>query len=579
MSLDKDEVIHMLATAASESDDIVFDDDDDDPDTELRPEPSLIIIKQEEAPSFERSQLTSQPPNGAEASQQNVGSFEEIDVEKQSRQHAAAASQGVSAGSAHASEKEGTSTPLPIRSTPSVSFKDSPDIQSQPPQTPQSPPGVSTSPSDLTNHPPDSPKSHSVLTIEHTVESRSRSPALLLGMSKPVFAAVAFVVLLTTISSGYFLSQFIRIPGLNNQIKNLESQVTRLEEQIVELQQEINRLTQEVDRLGSEVDRLEVANEDLAQNNDRLEKANEDFSSLNADLNASNAALEMQLQNLTNITLSLANDVTTLTNENERLENSISTLPNRTLELEEQVYALQNATTQLNATNQDLRVEVDELTNETAMLTEISSDLQDTNDDLASEVNRLGEENANLQRQVERLESILLFLNETLSDGGTFGQIVEELNDMIDTNRNLVLETQQNQYKSTVDAWLCDFQMDFAGLPFIIDTTIPIGSENYPAVIENVDLGALVPLCLDRTNFEAFMSSNIFGQTSSPPPPSDVTAIELSNSVTRYTLEAINYYFPDEQEDGMTPEDWARAGYDCSGVPADLRFLWMASSF
>jgi methyl-accepting chemotaxis protein len=592
--MSSDDVIHMLARANSteEDEDLVFDDDeedeDDDVDAELRPGPNLIYIQQteqdkppaavlpEKSPppkNVTASPIVSDPSEGSNADKAVSPNKEDHDATK------AASSVGIATTATDPSSTEGFSAvDAESPHQPVVSFQEpvkSPQssiIQ----QSPQSPPGVAASYSDMTSQPTDSPKGHSVVTIEHaSVSSTPRSALFLFGMSKPVFAAVAFIMLFTTGSAAFFLSQYIRIPGLDSQIAALENEVNRLEEQLGVLQEEIDRLTVEVDRLGTEVNRLGDENDRLVVENDRLEVENEEFTELNQQLNASNTFLSTQVEFLTNATEDLSAQNAELKSENAQLANSTEALETQIDELEGQVTNLTIVNLNLVATNVALIIEVVELSQNVTQLEETNDELAQANQNLSQEVDRLEDANSNLQQQVDDLTAILQFINGTVGEiEDSFQEAVDVLTGLIQTNQNILLENLQNSYGITVNAWRCDFQSDFAGEPFIADPNLPIGEPDYPPVISNVETNVLDPLCLDTTNFENYIHTEFLGQPPGFLPPYDVTSNQLNTAVTRYSAAAIDYYFPDEGETGgLTPLDWSDAGFDCKGLPEDLRFM------
>lgn len=594
-----DDVIHMLATVdSSDDEDIIFDDEEeDDPDAELRPEPSLIYIQQ---PNQEKPEVIGMPevfssPVSMEDSPMFRGSRETSNADdtvsfhnragrENDEEYLPVASGNISIGAATestapSSTKESTADHFPQQAAqqPAVSFKepyDSPKpSKSKRLEDPLSPPGIAPAMSDMTSQPPDSPKSHSVMTIEHSVARTPRSAAFLFGMSKPVFAAVSAMMLLTSGSAAFFLSQYIRIPGLDNQIDALENEVTRLEEQLGFLQEEIDRLTVEVDRLEIVVDDLAIENDRLEEQNIILAAANEEFADLNQQLNSSNAVLEMQVQNFANTTETLTSEVDRLGEENEMLANSAEALEMEIDNLGAQVNNLTDANTNLTALNDELVVQVDELSSNVTQLEGVNDDLQQANQNLTNEVDRLVDANADLEDQVNDLTSILQFLNGTIgSINDTFAEAVEVLTGLLQGNQVVLLANMQTSYGATVDGWKCDFVSDFAGEAFIEDPNSPIGEIDYTGVIGNVERNVLGPLCLETTDFEDYVNTAFLSKPPGPPPPNTVTWNQLNSAVERYTTFAIDYYFPDEGEDGLTTENWADAGYRCEGLPADLRF-------
>lgn len=418
----------------------------------------------------------------------------------------------------------------------------------------------------------DTPKGNSTLVIEHTMASSTpNGAAFLLGMSKPVFAFVALALLLTTASAIVFFTQFLRIPGLDNQIAALTAQVDRLESQLVELQNEIDRLSTEVDRLGSEVDALSLENDRLESENDRLQVENAAFDELYQKFNGTNADFVDLLQSLSNTSDNLLLQVTQLTLETASLKNSTASLEMQVGDLQDQAETLNTTNSELNATNQILETQNVKLNSDIILLNGTNNALMTQNKNLTASVTALDQQNTDLKEQVDRLESVVGFLNETTTNG-TFEELIQTLGSLIETNRNLVLTNLKTQYLSRVDNWLCDFLTDFAGKAFIESPNIGIGASDYPSVISNVDLGAMVPLCLDTDNFEGFVSLTFPSSLNGMSSPYNVTTNQLRSAVAQYTSQALNYYFPDQGEVGISPQNWTQAGYACEGFPSSLKF-------
>ena len=146
---------------------------------------------------------------------------------------------------------------------------------------------------------------------------------------------------------------------------------------------------------------------------------------------------------------------------------------------------------------------------------------------------------------------LVSFLNETAGD--------------ITAYRVLVLETMQGLYMQRVTGWDCDFRSYFLTKPFATDRSAPIGQENYSDVLEYVDERVLSELCLSRSDFEGYLKAEyIQGGL--------LTTNQLMKGVAAYTSNAIDYYFPDDNDTGLTSLDWSEAGYKCENLPPDQMF-------
>jgi cell division protein FtsB len=586
-------IIHMLAGDASDSDDdpMIFDDyeaDDalyrtSDPVPKFRAEPvepSLIFrgSPDEEAPEVLFPQDTHTVKKAV--------SFEDVDVTENWSENEVTEAKGdtpaTTAGGVPNTENSSNlvqQVPLqePVSSTEPFSTHEPSKPASYAGLSPESPATAvaltMSGASELSSRPPDTPKGHSVITIEHTTaaSSTSKSAAFLLGMSKPVFAIVAFTLLFTTTSAIVFFAQFLRIPGLDNQISALTSQVDRLEAEVQALQTEINRLSSEVDRLGLEVDDLSLENDRLVVLNDGLKAENSIFSDFVQQFNGTNTDIEDWIQNITNATASLSLQVGQLTDEKEALKNSTVFLENEVGNLQDQADALNRTNVAVEATNKVLKTQVQELNADISNMNQTNKILMNQNYKLNATVETLNEENAGLKAQVDRLEAVLGFLNET-GNNGTFQEVTQELNNLITSNQNLVLTGLQNQYLSRVDFWLCSYLSAFSGMPFVVDPTLAIGATDYSSVIANVNSGALEPLCLNRSNFEDFVKVNFLKSLPGLPRPYNASTNKLRSAVTQYTTRALNYYFPENGEVGISPQEWAQANYSCTKLASNLAF-------
>lgn len=399
---------------------------------------------------------------------------------------------------------------------------------------------------------------NSVLTIEHKTTGRSGGGAgrgLMFGLSKPMLGLVAFLVLGTGGTFAYAISQWFRIPGLQTQIEELEL--------------EIDRLSMEVDRLTAEqVDRLAVQNDRLESLNDRLNSTVIEFEALNDQLNASNVVYEMLNGGLNMTALELEARVEELQEQNNEFATLVNSQLNETnLALNSEVDRLANATSILERQTESLYSETAELAFSNERLNETVVDLETTLVTFKVENNRLTQTNSDLG-------TIVSFLNETTVDlNETFDSVSAFLAGQITINRLIVLETLQNTLQQRLSNWDCGFRDTFRNRNFANDGTIPIGADDYPAVVAYIDEQLLTELCLDQADFEQFLESAVV-QAGTVPPVS-TTVNQLITGVQTFTNLAIDHYFPDRGDavGGLTIEDWAAAAsYNCDNLPTELQF-------
>jgi flagellin-like hook-associated protein FlgL len=402
---------------------------------------------------------------------------------------------------------------------------------------------------------------NSVLTIEHKAARSGGGGAgrLMFGLSKPMFGLVALLVLGTGGTFAYALSQWFRIPGLQTQIEELEL--------------EVNRLTFEVDRLTAQVDRLAVQNDRLESLNDRLNSTVVEFEALNVQLNASNVVFEMLNGGLNMTALELQDRVEDLQEQNEEFATLNTQLNETNLALSTEVDRLENATSLLERQNEQLFLLTESLSSETAQLEFSNEQLNETNVGLQDTVVVFELENNRLTQLNSDLGTIVSFLNATTTNlNETFEAVSAFLADQINVNRFLVMQTLQNTYQQRLSSWDCDFRDAFRNRDFVSDGSIPIGADDYPAVVAYVDEQLLTNLCLDQADFEQYLESAVV--QSGTVPPVSTTVNQLITGVQTYTNLAVDYYFPDNGDavGGLTDEDWVAASYNCQNLPAELQF-------
>jgi hypothetical protein len=405
---------------------------------------------------------------------------------------------------------------------------------------------------------------NSVLTIEHKTVGSGRGGgaagrSLIFGLSKPMIGLVALLVLGTGSTFAYAISQWLRIPGFQTQIEELEL--------------EVNRLGMEVDRLTAEVDRLAVQNDRLENLNDRLNSTVVEFEALNVQLNASNVVFEMLNGDLNMTALELRGSLEDLLEQNEEYATLNIQLNETNLALSSEVNRLENATNLLERQNEQLFILTESLSSETSQLESSNEQLNETVVGLEGMVVDFELENNRLTQLNSDLGTVVTFLNTTTANlNETFEAVTTFLAGQINVNTFLVLETLQNTYQQRLSSWDCDFRDAFRSRDFVNDGSIPIGADDYPAVVAYVDEQLLTELCLDQADFEQYLESAVV--QGGIVPPVSTTVNQLITGVQTYTNLAVDYYFPDNGDavGGLTDEDWIAATFNCDNLSADLQF-------
>lgn len=461
----------------------------------------------------------------------------------------------------------------------------------------RSPSSVMTSPTMTSEESNDSTPSSgpTVLTLEHRVKQKKSNKLLKMLLKPSVLAAGAVILMLTgtfeqlciTPASSYwhdpntrthlnyvggtafFFTRWLSIPGLNEQIERLQAEVDGLELQVDELEEQVDRLGLEVDRLGDEVDRLAVENDRFAKLNEELEsnvaayvRENERLNESLAEYEELNSQLDSSVNQLRLINEQLAQQNDEYAGLNNELNSTIAgtLLP--------AINRLEIIANNLTASNRELRELNEGLSNETLRLMDLKDDLNETVTSLGNEVDNLSEENRRLASLNADLTLVVTFLNDTaVGIHGTYEDITEFLAEQITAHRVLALETLQNLYMQRISRWDCDFQSFFLTEPFATNRTIPIGKANYPRVMEYVDERVLSELCLDESDFERYMETDLLVS------PERATMNQIVSRVSFYTTGALEYYFPSgDSDEGVTSEDWSEAGFDCENLPVDKSY-------
>lgn len=255
--------------------------------------------------------------------------------------------------------------------------------------------------------------------------------------------------------------------------------------------------------------------------------------------------LEYQIDRLEGEVDRLASEVDRLETENDRYE-----------ALNDQ---LNNTVAELQAVNDDLEETAAELDTSVKSLNATVIDLEGINEDLSTQ-------NAEYQRLNGELVQIVSFLNETAGAiNQSFEDLTRFLSEQIILNRQIAIRTLELQYQDQATFWDCTLTDIFQGESWVNNQNSPVGTVDISRVLTYVDERVLSELCLSRSDFNLFLVSR-YGSLST------VSVNQLRQSVALYTGQALNYYFPDAGETGLTPVDWAEASYTCEGVADFILF-------
>jgi methyl-accepting chemotaxis protein len=374
---------------------------------------------------------------------------------------------------------------------------------------------------------------------------RNRTAAtLFVGLSKPLMG----VGLLLLLGAGGMAAWgwLFQIPGLENQVKALEEQVLRLNT-------EIDRLTGQVDRLETENDRYQDLNNELNQTVVDLQNVTDDLEDVTVDLNTTNQELANQVDELEEkneayvaLNKELNNTVAELAAEVDYFKVALADLASQNV-------ALSNMTT-------SLEILTEQLTNTSIDQNETLTTLQEFLQNLIQQNDRLEEINADLVTLVN-------FLNETSTGiGSSLEEITTFLSDQININQQLVLLGLESTYWQRVQMWDCDYRDVFRDQPFGGNYTIPIDKESQlPAVLDYIDQRVLSQICLDVDDFSNFVSAEY--------PNGIITSNQMIRAVVLYSDLALSYFFPEQEEQGVTLEEWAQSSFQCELLPRPFQWL------
>jgi hypothetical protein len=206
----------------------------------------------------------------------------------------------------------------------------------------------------------------------------------------------------------------------------------------------------------------------------------------------------------------------------------------------------------------------DRLTNITGDLEDITADQNATIAALRATLTGFLDENDRLAGLNDDLSTVVTFLNGTSTDlQASLAQVTSFLADQINANSVIVMRSLENNYLQRIANWDCDYRDVFRGKDFgsNFDNPIPLG--DLPQVVNYVNARVLNEICLDQSDFAQYLQEAF---------PTGVTSFNLLSAVTIYTREALDFYFPEAGERGLSKQQWAAAGYRCSNLTTTFDF-------
>ena len=380
-----------------------------------------------------------------------------------------------------------------------------------------------------------------------------------LAMTKPAMMGVGLLAL-GTMAVGLF--SMFRVPGLEEQIRELEAEVDRLEE--------------EIDVLEVQNDRFEILNQNL---NETLM----DLVAINEDLNETATKLEDQVDLLDAEVTTLNETRNDLETEKDRLTQSNEDLKQLQVNLEIELLRLETLNESWTETNQDLEAS-------TALLSEELDELEAINTDLTATTNELNETVNTLEAENERLDSLVTdlgvvneyFVATSVEVSETLQEVQAALDNSITQNRVLARRNLANYYDDVKQQWRCrndDFFSPPQGETNFYEPDNPnqdlsivdqSGLDALNGVFQVVDTRMLQLMCLDRTNFELYVTFTFFPALSHEDGLLEVSYNNIVSAVQSYGDDAMVHYGLPICGVGceVTQSDWEDASFDCNNVPS-----------
>jgi len=218
-----------------------------------------------------------------------------------------------------------------------------------------------------------------------------------------------------------------------------------------------------------------------------------------------------------------------------------------------------------------LEGEVDRLEEQNNVYKDLNKQLETTSKALNSSVVELTVQVDELEMVNKDLQSVSDFLNET---AGQLGQTVDEISDFlgkqIEANKALVLGNLENTMKQRIMGWDCSYGNLFASRDWGSNFDIAISAQDWDEVLGYVNENVLEETCLSLSDFEDYFTANSVQWPK-------WNSKNLISAVSAYSTAALDWYFPEEGETGLTHTDWAAASYDCQQLTTKFTYSLVSS--
>jgi len=362
-------------------------------------------------------------------------------------------------------------------------------------------------------------------------------------VTKIVILFLLYSLIVTGIAT-WFFRRIREIPGLNDEINDLS-------EQIGSLNLEVHRLNDVIENLDDQINRLESTNSDLEDTRDSL-----------AEENKVTKELVVQLNN-TNINFS---------NLNSELQSENSRYFNYTQRLNETVQELVTDLAASTAAKEDLTNALNDYKEIRATLEKEVEELSDTAGNLNSTVQDLNEAIADFQEENDRFRIIVTFLEDE-ADGvqKSFTELTVALAETILRKNALAEIAVEERMKAELAGWECGLVTAFGTTSFVQNVDAPIGFTHYNDVMDYVEKKLLSDFCVDTIELESYLEKEILEEGQNL---WTISLNDLTRGANSYTYKVLDYYFPDEEENGLDSVTWDAANHDCTNLPEDKKFVF-----
>ncbi len=264
-----------------------------------------------------------------------------------------------------------------------------------------------------------------------------------------------------------------------------------------------------------------------------------------------------------------------LTEENQRYYEYTNTLNQTVKSLSKELVEVRESEANLKVAVEGYATIQENLEEEIFTLTSHANELNVTIDSLNEALESFQEENSRFKELNEDLGEIVFFLeDEAQGVEKSYEELAAHLADTILRKRVLAEIGLHERMKSERAGWQCGYKTAFSSQDFIKDEEVPIGYSSYDIVLGYIAASFFDDLCISRGNFETFLRHEVLlgGQKLW-----EITSKDLTAGVNMYTTEVLEFYFPDEGEDGVNKTAWDDADYDCNNIPPENRFFYTTS--